>query len=235
MDIKIVEKVQKLLALSESSNSHEAELAMLKAQELLVKHKLSLREVKEFKIINSAIKETITKITFTKAKWKANLAQLIADNFSCYLFFKTRQTNTITFFGREEDVVVCNIILEYAIDCIGSAAKTLKYQYIREGYSTKGLENDYALGFIIGLGQKFEEQKRANQEWGLVLVKDKEVTEAYGQKKFKKSINTNPKYHGHTEVYEKGKEDGERFSISDKITQGETEENLALASGTSNS
>jgi hypothetical protein len=234
LDTKIIERIHKLLALSESSNSHEAELAMLKAQELLVKHKLSLKEVKEFKIVNSAIKENITKITFTKAKWKANLAQLIADNFSCYLFFKTRQTNTITFFGREEDITVCNIILEYAIDCISSAVKRLKYQYTREGYSTKGLENDYALGFIVGLAQKFEEQKRANQEWGLVLVKDKEVTEAYGQKKFKRSINTNPKYRGHAEVYKKGKEDGERFSISDKITQGDTEENLALVSGTTN-
>lgn len=230
MNTKIIEKIHKLLALSESSNSHEAELAMLKAQQLIMKHKLSLREVKEFKIINSAIKETITKITFTKAKWKANLAQLIADNFSCYLFFKTRQTNTITFFGREEDVTVCNIILEYAIDCINSVVTRLRYQRTKGGYSTKGLENDYALGFVVGLEQKFEDQKKNNQEWGLVLIKDKEVIEAYSQKEFKRSINTNSKYHGHTEAYKKGKEDGGRFSISDKITQGNTEEKLALTS-----
>jgi uncharacterized protein YoaH (UPF0181 family) len=35
---KIVEKIQKLLALSESSNENEAKLSMLKAQELLAKH-----------------------------------------------------------------------------------------------------------------------------------------------------------------------------------------------------
>jgi hypothetical protein len=122
---KLIIKIQKLLALSESSNRNEAELAILKAQELLAKHKLSLKEVNEFKTCNSAIKENITKVTFTKAKWKAKLAKLIADNFGCYYYFKTRRTHTITFLGREEDVTVCNIVLEYAVDCINSAVKRL--------------------------------------------------------------------------------------------------------------
>lgn len=68
MDIKIVERIKKLLALSESSNEHEAQLAMLKAQELLVKHKLTIKEVKEFKVYNSEIKEKISSVSFTKAK-----------------------------------------------------------------------------------------------------------------------------------------------------------------------
>lgn len=235
MDTKLIEKIQKLLALSESSNKHEAELSMLKAQELLAKHKLTLKEVKEFKTFNSAIKENITKVTFTKAKWKAKLARLIADNFGCYHYFKTRHTNTITFFGREEDIVVCNIVLEYAIDCINSAVKRLRYQYRRNNYySTKGLENDYALGFINGLHEKFEEQKKANQEWGLVLVKDKEVVDAYDQIKFKGTVKTGINYQGYSDVYEKGYEDGEKFSISDKITEGSAGEPIALDSGTSN-
>ena len=220
------------MALSKSNNEHEAELSMLKAQELLVKYKLSLKEVKEFKIINSAIKENISKITFTKAKWKAELAQLIADNFGCYLYFRTRRTNTITFLGREEDVEVCNIVLEYAIDCIYSVVKRLKYQYIRDCYSTKGLENDYAIGFIAGLHIKFEEQKMTNQEWGLVLVKDKEVVEAYESIKFNRSVETGTEFQGHSEAYEKGLEDGEKFCISDKITEGKSDETLALVSST---
>ena len=42
MDEKLIEKIKKLLALSESSNENEAKIAMLKAQELLAKHKLSI-------------------------------------------------------------------------------------------------------------------------------------------------------------------------------------------------
>lgn len=228
MNIKIVEKIKKLLALSESSNEHEAQIAMLKAKELLVRYKLSLKEVKEFKIYDSKIKEKVSSVSFTKAKWKSELAELIADNFGCYQYFKTRYSHTIVFFGREEDIAVCNIVLEYAIDCINSAVKRLKYQYTRDGYYTKGLENDYAMGFIDGLKKEFEKQKRANQEWGLVLVKDNEVVETYNQIKFRGSINTSIHFQGYSDVYKKGHEDGENFSISDKIAEGETDEQLQL-------
>lgn len=229
MDFKIVEKIQKLLALSESSNEHEAHLSMLKAQQLLVKYKLSLKEVNEFKIYDSSIKEKKSRISFTKAKWKAQLARLIADNFGCYYFLKTRNTNTITFFGREEDVVVCNILLEYAVDCIENVVKKLRYKYSKNGYSTKGLENDYAVGFITGLKKKFEEQKKENHEWGLVLIKDNEVVKGYEQKKFKGTVKINTSFQGYTEAFEKGLEDGNKFSISDKITEGGSNIILALA------
>ena len=36
------EKIKKLLALSESSNEHEAKSALLKAKKLMAEHKLSL-------------------------------------------------------------------------------------------------------------------------------------------------------------------------------------------------
>ncbi len=228
MDTKLVEKIKKLLALSESGNEHEAEASMLKAQELLAKHKLSLREVKDFKLIDSAIKEKRSNVTFTKARWKASLAYLIAENFGCYHYFKTRHSHTIAFFGREEDITVCNIVLEYAIDCINSSVKRFKYQYVKDGYSTKGLENDYAMGFIAGLRKKFEEQKKANQEWGLVLVKDAEVIDAYENIKFKGSIDTKTKFQGHSEAYKQGQSDGQLFSISDKIAEGDSQEILVL-------
>lgn len=220
MDNKIIDKIQKLLALSESSNEYEAQASMLKAQQLLAKHKLTLRQVEEFKEYSSDIQERKTKITFTKAKWKANLAGLIADNFGCYCFLRTRNTNTITFFGREEDVIVCNIVLEYAIDCINSAVKKLRYKYLRNRYSTKGLENDYAMGFISGLEKKFEEQRKSNEEWGLILIKDSQVIQAYEEKtnQFKGTVNTRISFKGYRDVFGKGFKDGGEFSISDKIT-----------------
>lgn len=220
---KIIEKIKKLLSLSESSNQHEARLAMLKAQELLVKHKLSLREIEDYKIDSNKIKDLASNITFTKAKWKAILAGLIADNFGCYIYFKTRNVNTITFFGREEDIAVCNLVLEYAVDCIESTIKRIQYKYKKAGYSTKGVANDYAIGFIKGMTEQFDEQKRTNQEWGLVLSKDKEVVDAYNKKVFKKSINTNTRYKGNSNVFNQGHKDGKKFSISDKISEGETQ------------
>lgn len=228
MDNQVVDKIKKLLSLSESSNENEARAAMLKAQALLIKHKLSMKEVQDYKSYNNKIKDNVSSISFTKSKWKGRLAYVIAENFGCYSYFKTRRVHTITFLGREEDVTICNIVLEYAVDCIESAVKKIKYQYIRNGQSTKGIVNDYAIGFIKGLQEKFEEQKSKNQGWGLVLVKDNEVVEAYNQKTFKRSVNTRTKLEGNTEVYYQGEKDGRKFSISDKIAEGDMDETLML-------
>ena len=50
MDENIILKIKKLLALSKSSNQNEAQNAMLKAQKLLIKYKLSLQEIESYSI-----------------------------------------------------------------------------------------------------------------------------------------------------------------------------------------
>jgi hypothetical protein len=227
LDIKIIEKVKKLLALSESSNENEAQLAMMKAQEILAKYKLSLREVKEFKKINSKIIKSVSDVTFRRSKWKAELADVIANNFGCYIYFKTRRTHKIVFLGREEDAAVCNIMLEYAIDSIESTMKAIKYSYRRNGMSTKGITNDYAMGFIEGLNYRFEKQKENNEEWGLVLMKDVDVIETYNNMDFRKTVNCDVDFE-YSEVYDQGIEDGKKFSISDKVEQGKSDETALL-------
>lgn len=222
MNNEVVKKIKKLLALCESSNEHEAKLAMLKAQELLVKHKLSMREIKSFKYEPVNISKIRSKISFTRAKWKINLAYVIAENFGCYHFAaKKHNRYVIAFLGKEEDINVCNIVLEYAIDCIDSVVKKLRTKY--RGYSTKGLQEDYALGFIEGISNAFERQKQQNQEWGLVLTKDKNVIDAYENIKFAGTVETQSRFNGFNEAYQNGLEDGEKFSISDKIARADEE------------
>lgn len=42
---KVIDKVKKLLAMTESEYENEAESAMLKAQELLAKHQLTMKDI----------------------------------------------------------------------------------------------------------------------------------------------------------------------------------------------
>ena len=215
MNNKIVDKIRKLLALSESSNEHEAKLAMLKAQELLAKHKMTLKDVEDADKVE--VKRHYTDVTFTKAKWKGRLASIIADNFGCYVFYSTRNTHRIVFLGKEEDVLVCEIVLSYAIDCINSSVARLRREYYREQLSAKGLESDYAMGFLDGLESSFDKQKSDNQEWGLVLVKDELVVKSYEDMTFTRTVYTDEKFKGHDEAYTQGVKDGEKLSITDKI------------------
>jgi hypothetical protein len=226
MDEKILDKIKKLLSLSNSPNENESQLAMLKAQELMVKHRLSMKDV-----LASEIKEEIiekdTGVSFTHAKWKAHLAGLLADNFRCYYFFKRYRTNFVVFFGREEDVEICCFIFKYAVDCIYKEVKKLQRQSQKEGRPETGIENDYSLGFLLGLRHRFEEQKKANQEWGLVLVKDPEVVKSYENIQFKSSKDTSMGFKGRSSAFRKGQEDGKNFDISNKLNEGNERKNLA--------
>ncbi|MHC1749447.1 MAG: DUF2786 domain-containing protein [Cellulosilyticaceae bacterium] len=212
MEQDIVIKIKKLLALSESDNKHEAESAMLKAQELLAKHNLQLDQIKEFE--EQSVKKDATDITFTKAKWKGRLAKVIAANFKCEMYCMTYRVHQITFLGLEQDVAICKMMTEYAIEIIKQEVRKIARAYRNKGHSTKGIESDFALGFIDGLSKKFEEQKAKNKEWGLVLVIPKEVQDMYNDIKFTRKGVKPPQYKGHRDVYFDGVEAGENFNIN---------------------
>lgn len=229
MENKVIERVKKLLALAESKNSNEAQSALMKAQALIMKHKLDMREIEEYDSSSIKVETKLTDYTFDhKARWKGRLAMMIADNFGCFCYFRTNRTRRIVFLGKDEDVYVCEIMYKYALDSIVSEVKRRRKRINRQGYSAVGLMGDYALGFIDGLEERFEEQKAQHQEWGLVLVKDIKVQEAYDNIKFGKSISLQTKFSGNSDAYYGGKKDGKSFSISDRIEK-EGEEPAQLA------
>lgn len=213
----IIEKINKLLALSESDNEHESQLAMLKAQELLLKHKLSLREVRGYKHYTSPIVEKATIITFKKTTYKPLLAMLIAENYNCYTYLNTINNHRVIFYGREEDASIAATVLEYAVSFIETKVRKLRYQYYKNGYSTKGLENDYALGFVAGLEKSFARQVESNKEYQLVLAKDEDLKNKYEKLELNKTIYFSQKLKGFTEEYYEGVKDGQNFSISNKL------------------
>lgn len=220
MNEEVMARIKKLLALSESSNENESKTAMLQVQRLMAKHRLTMKEVKEAnkEPINIITQET--EVTYTRARWKYLLSNVIAENFGCYSYVVVYYTNRITFFGKDEDVTVCKIMLEYALNCIDCEVDKYKKQYKRERKSTRGLENTYALGFIKGLQNAFEKQKADNEEWGLVLVREQEVVDAFNDIKFdnKPSKDVKPMDVAQDrDMYNRAIKDGERFSVSDRI------------------
>ena len=230
---EIIIKIQKLLALSKSSNENEAQNAMLKAQKLLIKYKLSLKEVESYSKENIKIEDFKTEQKFRGKSWKSNLAQVIADNFGCFIYFNTGnyKVHRVCFYGKEEDVIIANIMFEYAVKWVNlegnKIVKRMKQDKRRKYFD--GIKNDYALGFIFGLEERFRSQIKENEEWGLVLQKDQVVIDSYN--KFSSGfgkISVNEEFNRHLKAYKKGEEDGKKFDISDKI-ENEGEEELKLA------
>lgn len=226
----VIYKIQRLLALSKSSNENEAQNAMMMAQRLLIKYKLSIKDVEEYNKDSIKVDENRTGIKFRSSSWKSNLATVIANNFGCYLFYRKNRTCEICFYGKEEDVIICNIMLEYAIKSINTNGDKLikKLKQDRRRKHFKGIKNDYALGFIKGLDERFKEQLKSNEEWALVLVKDQVVIDSYNEfSKCFKTVETKVEFNKHLFAFKMGKEDGKNFDISNKI-ENEVEENKLL-------
>ena len=200
----------------------------MKAQELLMKYKLSMKDIENFEIENVTVEEKLTDFTFTGATWKGMLAKVIADNLCCHCYTRTSRTHRIAFLGREEDVVIAEITLKYAIDFIEKESKKISRQRYKQNLSAIGVQSDYALGFIGGLKERYTSQVEQHQEWGLVLSKPKKVEEAYSKLTFKKKPISPTKYKGNSNAFEKGKHDGKNFNISDKVASEDYTENLKL-------
>ena len=107
-------KIRNLLALAESSNENEAKAALLKARELIAKHKLTEAELAEEE--KQAVQDVRTDITCSK-RYRSHA--------------KGHQTQTIGFIGLEDDVEVCTAIFKYAVDCIRSGVKSIRIVSVR--------------------------------------------------------------------------------------------------------
>ena len=131
---RIVRRVQKLLALAQSTNPHEAASAAAKAQELLLAHKLSMSELAaaereaEDPMVNDS-----REMGMRATKWKLSLAGTVARAYSCRFCFMsgTRDRKAKMFFvGRKNDVEVAWYMYGYLANCLESLApKAFKDEY----------------------------------------------------------------------------------------------------------
>lgn len=88
---KIIEKIEKLIALSGSDNENEAKAAMLKAQELMAKY-----EIEQDRIDPERKKERPV-VCFTspmfRDDWCVDVGSLIANNFRCRAIISKRRNS----------------------------------------------------------------------------------------------------------------------------------------------
>ena len=92
--MSIIPKIQKLLALSKSSNEHEAQAAATKAHELLAEHALSMAEVTAH---DTSPVETIGEFTASSrhsSPWVRQLWGATSRAYFCTYFYYTHQHKT---------------------------------------------------------------------------------------------------------------------------------------------
>jgi hypothetical protein len=176
---KIIEKIEKLIALSGSDNENEAKAAMLKAQELIAKYEI------ETDRINPGRQKERPVVSFTSPSfrddWVIDLSSLIAGNFRCESIISKSFHNSggafrIRFFGFEEDAEVSINVFNYAVKVIRNRMATLRAIYNDAGRNFGRNEKmNYVDGFCSGLYKNFEEQKNQSESFALALLVPEEV------------------------------------------------------------
>lgn len=219
MDIK--DKIGKLLALSGSPNENEARLALLKAKELMMQHKLTEQDLTRE---TGDVIHRETDVTFSKrrASWTLQLASVIAENYFCRAFARRhsrQQTRTVCLAGFPGDVALCEKVLLYALSCINAWIRRM-VRLNRELYTTKelgALADSYAKGYIAGIFAAYRRQAKAHEkDWALVSARPSAVDKSVSDFKHERMSNDEGIVRS---IYNVGFGDGMRFSVADKLEE----------------
>lgn len=228
MEMNYKAKIKKLLALAESPVEAEAQAALLKARELMAKHKLLEYDLKD--VGNQKVKDIELEVTCSKRRnpWIVNLSGVIAENYCCKGYRRHSpgsQTQRIGFIGFEDDVEICTVVFKYAVDCVLTKIKEIKKEYKQQGLQADYIRkmcDSYGYGFVSGTDKAFKrQQEEKQQEWGLVLVTPKEVQEAsahWSKRRFNARAAQSENLH--MNAFNSGYADGEQFDPKHRLRAG---------------
>lgn len=225
VDEKVLRKVRKALALAGNNpNESEAQAAMMMAQSLMAKYGIEMSEVENGEQPNREITEDSVTELKQLLWWELNLAVTISNNFKCYAHTTSYGRRKIMFFyGKKTDVTIAKEVYSYARVTLDHLSKNyMKFNSELFGCADKtekqAIKNDYIAGFLQGLKDMFQEQVE-REGWGLILVKDNEVVQAYENrsKGFGKGRKRTRSTANNSQAQQAGYQDGKSFNSDRKV------------------
>lgn len=215
---EILNKIKRLLSLAEDGGrDEESQTALLMAQKLMLKHKISQQELAKGPKQEIVLKSlSIYKRLYW---WEKVLATIIADNFRCLFYIQSNRLpyqatiqRKIVLMGYPEDV-------ELASEMFYLAAQSMKYYAKRHLDQTSSKQTaqkrkSYYLGFLDGLKDKFDSQRQAmsqeSAQYALMIqtpqaVQDRFNREITGSLAFDQPVMNQPDL-AYQDGYQKGKD-----------------------------
>lgn len=210
---KILNKIKNLLDLANNNpNENEAIAAALKAQELMAKYNIELDQLDDKKETREIVKEIYHQSDkHEMRKWKISLADIIAQNFKCKVYFMNKKD--VVFYGYKEDAKIALNVFTYLYEIGNKFAVRYYNKCKKEGKETRGVMNAYLVGFNDGIAEVLEKQCTA-----LMIVTPKEVTESFEEMTNGwKTIKSTLRLSGDTSAYSNGKSDGKDMATARNI------------------
>ncbi|MEG0366596.1 MAG: DUF2786 domain-containing protein [Coprobacillus sp.] len=209
---KILEKIHKLLSMAEKGTVNEKKTAMIKAQKLMLDHRIEMAEVLGVK------KEDIVEIDCSwkvncYSKWIMDLSGIITKNFRChpaycsYAGYKGK-VKTLMIIGLKADAEICCEVMEFAVEIANKESKKVVNWYNKRGFSSAGIKQDFMEGFISGIKEGFYQQIISNNKYAVAVVVPAEVNEHCRQYEKKDIITKSVKSAGSDEAKHFGYQTG---------------------------
>lgn len=203
---KILEKIKNLLDLANNNpNENEAMSAALKAQELMAKYNIDTSAIE-----SDASEKELYKAVYHDTgkhemkKWKIGLAEVIARNFCCKVYFIADHGKDVVFYGYKKDAKIAVEVFKFLYQTGNKLAVKYYTQCRKEGRNTRGIMNTYLIGFRDGIKEVLDRQCTA-----LMLVIPKEVSESYAEMTADwKTFSTSIRRANDNRAYDEGKRDG---------------------------
>ncbi len=210
---KVIERVRKLLALSNSSNEHEAALAAAHAQRLLAEHNLAMSELEAKE---EGAGEAELQVAKSVPKWVSSLFATVAQAFDCFAVVSATPTmSRLRFIGVAEDPEVASCTMQYLM----AELKRLATSYLRQESSKRQeiepsernrIRNSYLLGGVYGVRQAMSAQKAETPTTSMALVPVKEALIRQYQKEKIGAVRTQRRRSSTvmSDAFNRGKRDG---------------------------
>jgi hypothetical protein len=172
-------RIQKLMALAQSQNVHEAEAAMLKAHRLMARYHVDLLRLTEKR---GFVTHLVSTPALRHSREKYSLAALLQDYYfvqgiwvPAYVLDKGRVGRALEISGMARDVELAAYVFDFVLGFIDR-----RWHAYRRDARGRGLRKlDFAEGVVTGFRETLERQKRhlADTEpaYALVLKEDAEL------------------------------------------------------------
>jgi hypothetical protein len=226
---KLMVKVEKLLALAESSNENEAALAMQRVRDIYHRHNLQQMEKK------SEQDFAYTVVTHKKKRFE-NYQSLAASLITSYFFvnvvfseeYDTRKCTsykTLEILGRKENVLMAEYVYYFLLNQLDILWKLHKQNHP----SSARLKRSFFLGALNGFEQKLKDQEltmtiekndiHLSTSKQLIVSEQKRLRQ-YVKKRFPKmSVRGYGQGRVDGDTFAQGKEQGRRLNLRRGVTE----------------
>jgi len=224
----IIAKIQKLLALANSSNEHEAALAASHAQRLLSEHNLAMADIESANKPETADKVE-TQVSKTLPKWLRHLSAGVSTAFDCRSVHYPA-TGKMTFIGVGADVQVAAYTFTYLERTVRRLCGSYMKNHVTPNLANRHRElmrQSYYLGAVSTITTRLKVQKMQTPitSGALVPVKEGLIKQAMNEIGPTRTVRSRRSYIN-ADAYTKGQDDGRRVGIHKGINNGSSQRTI---------